>query len=122
MNENYQRTPKDLADEYLAVLGTVAARKGRLPATQEGIDYAARMDAIEASVACCLSEPGVLVSTPEDLATAEQALIDARTALKESVGEFLAMDTAAKSTTRAAVPQVAVPAAATRTPTASAAQ
>jgi hypothetical protein len=106
MNPNYQRTPQDIAHEYEAVWRTVNARKRRLPATAEGIAYAATMDAIGASIGCCLSAPGVLVATTDALLVAEAALIEARGQLKATLDEFLAMDTARAADAGPVAPQV----------------
>lgn len=94
MDTAYRRTPQDLALEYASAVRTIEERKRRCPATAEGLAYAARMHEIAAGLGVCVSEPGVLVSTREELAIAEQALIDARAALAETLVEFLALDTA----------------------------
>lgn len=119
MNETYQRTPQDIADEYDSAQRTIAARKRRCPATAEGLDYAQRMDAIAAGLAICVTETGVLVATREELQAAEQALIDARAELAASLDEFKAIDTARQQTAPPA-PQVATVAAVSRAPIASA--
>jgi hypothetical protein len=121
MNETYKRTPQDLANEYSSAMATIAARQRRVPATTEGMEYAAAMDAIAASLTVCLAEPGVLVATPEDLTIAEQALIDARAELAASVEQFSAMDTARKADATPA-PQIVVASPAARVPIANAAQ
>jgi hypothetical protein len=104
MDTEYRRTPQDLALEYASAVRTIEERKRRCPATAEGLAYAARMDEIAAGLGVCVSEPGVLVSTPEELAIAEQALIDARAALAQTLVEFLALDTA-RQRTGVATPQ-----------------
>lgn len=121
MNENYQRTPQDIAHEYDAVWATVRARQSRCPATAEGLDYSQRMEDIGDSVEVCVSEPGVLVTSAEELAIAEQALKDARARLTATVDEFLALDTARQQTAAKPRPQIATVAAASREPTAHAA-
>jgi len=122
MNANYKRTPQDIANEYEAVWGTVRARQSRCPATAEGLDYSQRMESIGESVEVCVSEPGVLVTSAEDLATAEQALKDARARLSDTVDEFLALDTARQQTAAKPRPQIATVVAASREPTAYAAR
>lgn len=118
MNPNYKRTPQDIANEYAAVWQTVRARQSRMPATQEGLAFSERMEAIGKTVEVCLTEPGVLVATAEGLAVAEQALISARSDLADTTNEFLALDTASQTTTRVSTPQVASVDGALRTPTA----
>ena len=122
MNPDYKRTPQDLAHEYEAVLRTVAARKSRLPATAEGMAYAARMDAVAEGVACCVQpdNPALLVAIPEELGQAEAALIVAREALATSLDGFLALDTARKRDA-APAPQTVQVASAARTPIANSA-
>jgi hypothetical protein len=122
LNPDYKRTQQDLAYEYEAVLRTVAARKSRLPATEEGLVYAARMDAIAEGVACCVQadNPALLVATPEELEQAEAALIVARDALSTSLDGFLSLDTARKREATPA-PQTVQVAAAARTPIANSA-
>lgn len=122
MDETYKRTPQDLAHEYESAIRTIRARQRRCPATPQGLDYSERMEAIGKSLDVCLSEPGVLVQTAEQLAVAEQALIDARAALAESLPEFQEIDTArAARTAQEPTPQVVTVAPASREPIAKAA-
>lgn len=118
MNPDYKRTPTDIAHEYVAVLRTVATRKGRMPATVEGLQYAAAMDAIASSVACCVQEdnPTLLVATPEELAFAEKALEAARGDLLATLDQFKALDVRAQSQDTSAVPQIVTPEPAGRAP------
>lgn len=101
------RTPKNLADEYNSAMTTIAERCRRMPATPEGMAYAARVRDIGAGLACCLKADGTLVDTETDLAVAEQALIAARKELKASIPEFLGLDIlAARVAPREPVPQI----------------
>ena len=118
MNPDYKRTPTDIAHEYVAVLRTIATRKSRLPASAEGLQYAAAMDAIASSVACCVQEdnPTLLVATPEELAFAEKALEAARGDLLATLDQFKALDVRAQSQDTSAVPQIVTPEPAGRAP------
>lgn len=117
MNPDYKRTPQDLAHEYESAIRTIRARQRRCPATPQGLAYSNAMEAIGKGLDVCLSEPGVLVSTAEKLAVAEQALIDARAALAESLPEFQEIDTArAAQTPQEPTPQVVTVAPASREP------
>jgi hypothetical protein len=115
MDRDYKRTAQDLALEYASAMRTIEERKRRCPATAEGLAYAAQMDEIATGLAVCVSEPGVLVATPDELAVAEQTLIDARAALGASLDEFLQLDTTRKRA-KGAVPQAVPAVPATRMP------
>ena len=103
------RTVQNLAHEFEAVLLTVAERKRRMPQTDAGAGFAARMAEIAAGAAAsCLQADGVtLVATPEELDAAEVALENARQALAATVDEFLGLDIVrAQVAPREATPQV----------------
>jgi hypothetical protein len=118
VNPQYKRTPTDIAHEYVAVLRTIATRKSRLPASAEGLRYAAAMDAIANSVACCVRDdnPALLVATPEELATAERALEAARGDLMATLDEFKTLDIKAQSQDTSAISQIVTPQPAGRAP------
>ena len=107
------RSALDIGNEFDGAMKTIASRLRRLPASEEGLAYAAELKALATGlVEVCVADAdeaegtGKLVEGPEALAAAEAALEAARETLKADVDRFLSMDVAQL---RAAQPQVPSP-------------
>jgi hypothetical protein len=86
------RTPQNLAHEFESAVKTIEERKRRMPATEDGAAYTAKMNSLIDKLAPFVMNGNILKSDDVSLDEVELVLVEVRGMLEETVAEFKSMD------------------------------